>query len=83
MIAPIHIHKYSRLKKKKCNFYIYIFFLIWVLWPFQEYFTYIELIILQRRAKTGDLGKNGEPGEKKPDNLKAKLGLPTWDLREA
>ena len=30
--------------------------------PFQEYFTYIELIVLQRWAKTG------EPGEKPPDH---------------
>ena len=36
-------------------------FLIWVLRPFQEYFTYIELIIHQRWTKT-------EPGEKPPDH---------------
>ena len=46
---------------------IYIFFLffifIWVLRPFQEYFTYIEPIVHQRWAKTG------EPGEKPPDHL--------------
>ena len=29
------------------------FFLIWVLRPFQEYFTYIEPIVHQRWAKTG------------------------------
>ena len=34
---------------------------IWVLWPFQEYFTYIELIVNQRWAKTG------VPREKAPD----------------
>ena len=34
---------------------------IWVLWPFQEYFTYDELIINQKRAKTR------VPGEKPPD----------------
>ena len=38
------------------------FFLIWVLRPFQEYFTYIEQIIHQRWAKTG------VPGEKPPDH---------------
>ena len=37
-------------------------FLIWVLRPFQEYFTYIEPIVHQRWAKTG------EPGEKPPDH---------------
>ena len=43
----------------KCFF----FFLIWVLRPFQEYFTYIEPIVHRRWAKTG------EPGEKPPDHL--------------
>ena len=37
------------------------FFLIWVLRPFQEYFTYIEPIVHRRWAKTG------VPGEKPPD----------------
>ena len=37
-------------------------YLIWVLRPFQEYFTYIEPIVHQRWAKTG------EPGEKPPDH---------------
>ena len=32
----------------------FFFFLIWVLWPFQEYFTYIETILHQRWAKTGE-----------------------------
>ena len=36
------------------------FFFIWVLRPFQEYFTYIEPIVHRRWAKTG------EPGEKPP-----------------
>ena len=36
----------------------FFFFFIWVLRPFQEYFIYIEPIIHQRWAKTG------EPGEK-------------------
>ena len=39
-----------------------IFFLIWVLRPFQEYFTYIEPTVHRRWAKTG------EPGEKPPDH---------------
>ena len=42
--------------------FIYFFFLIWVLRPFQEYFTYIEPIVHRRWAKTG------EPGEKPPDH---------------
>ena len=40
----------------------FFFFFIWVLRPFQEYFTYIEPIVHQRWAKTG------EPGEKPPDH---------------
>ena len=49
-----------------------IFFFI--LWPFQEYFTYIEPIVQQKWAKTG------EPGGKKPDHL---LGFPKCDHSEA
>ena len=37
-------------------------FLIWVLRPFQEYFSYIESIVHERRAITQ------EPGEKPPDH---------------
>ena len=40
----------------------FFFFLIWILRPFQEYFTYIEPIVHRRWAKTG------EPGEKPPDH---------------
>ena len=43
-------------------FIYFFFFLIWVLRPFQEYFTYIEPIVHRRWAKTG------EPGEKPPDH---------------
>ena len=43
------------------SFFLFFFFFIWVLRPFQEYFTYIELIVHRRWAKTG------EPGEKPPD----------------
>ena len=43
-----------------CFFFL---FFIWVLWPFHEYFTYIESIVHQRWAKTG------EPREKPPDHL--------------
>ena len=32
----------------------FFFFLIWVLRPFQEYFTYIEPIVHRRWAKTGE-----------------------------
>ena len=42
--------------------FFFFFFLIWVLRPFQEYFTYIEPIVHQRWTKTG------EPGEKPPDH---------------
>ena len=52
------------------------FFLVWVLWPFQEHFTYIKSIIHQRWAKTG------EPGEKPPDHPEAELGFPTCDPSE-
>ena len=41
----------------------FFFFFIWVLRPFQEYFTYIQLIIHQRWAKTR------EPVEKQPDRV--------------
>ena len=41
----------------------FFFFLIWVLRPFQEYFTNIKPIVHQRWEKTG------EPGEKPPDHL--------------
>ena len=34
----------------------FFFFLIWVLRPFQEYFTYIEPIVHQRWAKKGEPG---------------------------
>ena len=44
------------------NTQISFFFFIWVLRPFQEYFTYIERIVHQRWAKTG------EPREKPPDH---------------
>ena len=40
----------------------FFFFLDWGLWPFQEYFTYIQPIVQQRWAKTG------EPGEKPTDH---------------
>ena len=43
-------------------FFFFFFFLIWVLRPFQEYFTYIEPIVHRRWAKTG------VPGEKPPDH---------------
>ena len=32
---------------------LFLFFFIWFLWPFQEYFTYIEPIVHQRWTKTG------------------------------
>ena len=57
--------------------FFFFFFLIWVLRPFQEYFTYIEPIVHRRWAKTG------EPGEKPPDHPKAELGFPTYDPSQA
>ena len=61
-----HYRKYTWHKKNRKNFievYFFIyFFFIWVLLPFQEYFTYIEPIIHQRWAKTGEPGgKNTWP----------------------
>ena len=44
------------------SFALIFYFFIWVLGPFQEYFTYIEPIIHQRWPKTR------EPGEKPPDH---------------
>ena len=44
------------------SYFFFFFFLIWVLRPFQEYFTYIEPIVHRRWAKTG------VPGEKPPDH---------------
>ena len=42
--------------------FVEFFFFIWVLWPFQEYFTYVEPIVHQRWVKTW------EPREKPPDH---------------
>ena len=42
--------------------FFFIIIIIWVLQPFQEYFTYIEPIAHQKWAKTG------EPREKPPDH---------------
>ena len=55
----------EEINYKYCSFrvsFFFFFFLIWVLRPFQEYFTYIEPIVHRRWAKTG------EPGEKPPDH---------------
>ena len=64
------------------SFYQCFFFLfgIWVLWPFQEYCTYIEPIVHQT-LKGGRKQEN--PGENPPDHLYAELGFLTWDLSEA
>ena len=43
---------------------------------FEEYFTYIELIVHQKWAKTENLGKP-------PDHLYAELGFPTCDPSKA
>ena len=48
---------------KMCSFLLFFFvFFIWVIRSFQEYFTYIELIVHQMWVKTR------EPGEKPPDH---------------
>ena len=54
-------HLHPRHSKDFLTFFFFFFF-IWVLRPFQEYFTYIEPIVHRRWAKTG------EPGEKPPDH---------------
>ena len=54
--------KFANLWALLLFFFFFFFFLIWVLRPFQEYFTYIEPIVHRRWAKTG------EPGEKPPDH---------------
>ena len=46
------------------------FFLTWVLRPFQEYFTYIEPIVHQRWAKTGEPGEKPRNGKKKKKKKK-------------
>ena len=38
--------------------FFFFFFLIWVLRPFQKYFTYMELILHQRWAKPENSGEN-------------------------
>ena len=65
------IRKYQHFLVEKR---IFFFFFIWILQPFQEYFTYFQPIVHQRWAKTG------EPGEKQPDHPQAELGFPTCDL---
>ena len=50
------------LNQPEHQFFLFLFFFIWVLRPFQEYFTYIKPIVHRRWAKTG------EPGEKPPDH---------------
>ena len=56
----------TKLESSQFQFYFlfifFFFFLFWVLQPFQVYFTYIEPIVHQMWAKTG------EPGEKPPDH---------------
>ena len=50
--------------------FMFIIFFIWVLRPFQEYFTYIEPIVHQSWSKTG------EPGEKHLTILKQNVAFP-------
>ena len=65
LLVPSCILSNKKLNQKSQDtrqFFFFFFFLIWVLRPFQEYFTYIEPIVHRRWAKTG------EPGEKPPDH---------------
>ena len=62
MLHDLFLLYLLHIRKKILYFALVIFFLIWVLRPFQEYFTYIEPIVHRRWAKTG------EPGEKPPDH---------------
>ena len=70
LLMNTHIVRFWRINKKNIDivrsqfffFFFFFFFLIWVLRPFQEYFTYIDPIVHRRWAKTG------EPGEKPPDH---------------
>ena len=55
--------------------WFFFFFFIWVLRPFQEYFTYIEPIVNQR------WGKTGVPGEKPPDLPVQNLASHMWPER--
>ena len=68
---PVCMYMYLSVRPSVCMYvcisiylsiFFFFFFLIWVLRPFQEYFTYIEPIVHRRWAKTG------EPGEKPPDH---------------
>ena len=63
----------TRQNKTECNFFYY--YLIWVLRPFQEYFTYIELIVHQRWAKAGEPGGGGG-GENQLTIRKQNLAFP-------
>ena len=53
---------YTRNSIEFYEHWLIMIFFIWVLRPFQEYFTYIEPVVHRRWAKTG------EPGEKPPDH---------------
>ena len=64
-------------QRKFFRIVFFIIFFIWVLQPFQEYFTYIEPIAHQRWVKTR------EPGEKPPDHPYAELGFSTRDPSKA
>ena len=81
---PCHgliVHQVSTQSNENCRsyldtriqshlFFFFFFFLIWVLRPFQEYFTYIKPIVHQRWAKTE------EPREKPSDHPKQNLVFP-------
>ena len=61
-IRILYIESAKTVNEMTRNKLFFFFFLIWVLQPFQEYFTYIKPIVHRRWAKTGG------PGEKPPDH---------------
>ena len=73
------IKKESTSSHRGANSFPLFFFFIWVLHPFQEYFTYIELIVHQRWAKTGESGKK----KKHPTTGKQNLAFHTWPKRHS
>ena len=57
----LHVAATFTTPDRKIQDFLFFFF-IWVLRPFQEYFTYVKPIVHQTCAKTG------ESGEKPPDH---------------
>ena len=66
-----------------CTNIFFFFFLIWVLWPFQEYFTYIEPIVHRRWRKPENPEKNHLTIRKQnlafPHMTRARLEPQRWE----